>query len=310
MLDDDTAHAMPVMRFRPTLVAISVAITFAATEVLDRCFKRGIIGWLTRTMPPESAEYILIGSSTGLCIVILCIVTVLSSDPREAHLGQIHGLLAAFLSGQAMLVALVGGRITNLCPSLDCSALGVITIVGNFGVLLHAYVLGASLITLPLISAVIFVIHHRAGGDSSTPARSKRRPIRAPSRRVHLLSMVLIACMAASFIVTLSADWLFKNDLTYPAVSDQADRSTTPLPRRPAYSIDAPRACSLITFRFAAESTRDLDTQEELGATAAAADDPGLAAIGRYEYQVETSGSVRRSPRSLDALLWYCGIYQ
>ncbi|MFF3855381.1 M48 family metalloprotease [Micromonospora sp. NPDC002575] len=317
-LDRADRTALPRPRLRPAAALLPPALVFVVALAVDEASSGRLLPaaatWLGRELDPGSYQrallnvYALLGA-VALGQLVVAFVAAALGGRADVGLGPAHALVAAVLTGYALMSVLLTVTFVRLCLGVGCGSVyqGVLaigsayTVVGVFG-------LAAAVVAGTLVAAVARLARRRGArwpqGHPAGPAGARRG--RGWPRAVVAAVAGLVVLGYAGPVVGM---WLATNGLLPgrggALVPEQVAAAAPPPAAGTVAAADACRFAQTGHSRLLLVDQRAI-VNVEVGRRAAGSGAPGLRALGQVLYDGTRRGEVGRADPAEVAVTNYC----
>ncbi|MFI7434924.1 DUF6636 domain-containing protein [Micromonospora haikouensis] len=317
-LDRADGAVLPRPRIRPAAALLPPALVFVVALAVNEASSGRLLvaaaTWLGRELDPGSYQrallnvYALLGA-VALGQLVVAFVAAALGGRSGVGLGPAHALVAAVLTGYALVSVLLTLSFVELCLGAGCGSVyqGVLTIGGAY-TLVGVFGLAAAVVAGTLVATVGRLVRWRRArwpqGHPAAPAG-----VRRARRWPRVVVVAVTGLVVLGYVGPVVGLWLSANEFI-------PGRGGSWVPEQVAAAAPPPAAGTLAAAdvcRFAQTAAgrpllvdQQAITNVEVGRRAAGSDAPGLRAFGQVLYDGTRRGEVRRPGRAEVALTTYC----
>ncbi|MDG4819215.1 M48 family metalloprotease [Micromonospora sp. WMMD956] len=314
----DGAAVLPRPRIRPAVALLPPVLVFVVALAVNEATSGRLLvaaaTWLGRELDPGSYQrallnvYALLGA-VALGQLVVAFVAAALGGRADVGLGPAHALVAAVLTGYALVSVLLTITFVQLCLGTGCGDVyqGVLaigsayTVVGVFG-------LAAALVAGTVVAAVARLARRRRArwpqGHPAGPA-GLRRGRGWPRAVVAVVTGLLVLGYAAPVVAMWLATKGFLPGRAGALVPEQVAAAAPPPAAGSVAAADACRFAQAAPGRLLLVDQRAV-AHVEVGRRAAGSDAPGLRALGQVLYDGTRRGEARREDPAEVAVTNYC----
>ncbi|MEV5821598.1 M56 family metallopeptidase [Micromonospora harpali] len=317
-LDRADGAALPRPRIRPAAALLPPALVFVVALAVNEASSGRLLvaaaTWLGRELDPGSYQrallnvYALLGA-VALGQLVVAFVAAALGGRSGVGLGPAHALVAAVLTGYALVSVLLTLSFVELCLGAGCGSVyqGVLTIGGAY-TLVGVFGLAAAVVAGTLVASAGRLVRWRRArwpqGHPAAPAGARRA-----RRWPRVVVVAVTGLVVLGYVGPVVGLWLSANEFI-------PGRGGSWVPEQVAAAAPPPAAGTVAAAdvcRFAQTAAgrpllvdQQAITNVEVGRLAAGSDAPGLRAFGQVLYDGTRRGEVRRPGRAQVALTTYC----
>ncbi|WP_431977372.1 DUF6636 domain-containing protein [Micromonospora haikouensis] len=317
-LDRADGAVLPRPRIRPAAALLPPALVFVVALAVNEASSGRLLvaaaTWLGRELDPGSYQrallnvYALLGV-VALAQLVVAFVAAALGGRSGVGLGPAHALVAAVLTGYALVSVLLTLSFVELCLGAGCGSVyqGVLTIGGAY-TLVGVFGLAAAVVAGTLVASVGRLVRWRRArwpqGHPAAPVGARRA-----RRWPRVVLVAVTGLVVLGYVGPVVGLWLSANEFI-------PGRGGSWVPEQVAAAAPPPAAGTVAAAdvcRFAQTAAgrpllvdQQAITNVEVGRRAAGSAAPGLRAFGQVLYDGTRRGEVRRPSRAQVALTTYC----